>query len=104
MPAAGCCVIVTPLQSRRGTESVLIVEDEPEFLRRFSDAVLADPGLRLHAAVSTGAAAKALLDHNRNPSDAEIRDALDGHICRCGTYPRIVNACREAASAMKGGK
>jgi DNA-binding NarL/FixJ family response regulator len=41
--------------------SVLIVEDEPEFLRRFSDAVLADPGLRLLGAVSTGAAALALL-------------------------------------------
>ena len=42
--------------------SVLIVEDEPEFLRRFSEAVLADPRLRLLAAVSTGAAARALLD------------------------------------------
>jgi DNA-binding NarL/FixJ family response regulator len=42
--------------------SVLIVEDEPEFLRRFSEAVLADPNLRLLAAVSTGAAAQALLD------------------------------------------
>ena len=42
--------------------SVLIVEDEPEFLRRFSDAVLADPELRLLAAVSTGTAAQALLE------------------------------------------
>ena len=42
--------------------SVLIVEDEPEFMRRFSDAVLGDPGLSLLAAVSTGAAAKAMLD------------------------------------------
>jgi DNA-binding NarL/FixJ family response regulator len=42
--------------------SVLIVEDEPEFLRRFSQAVLADPGLQLLAAVSNGAAAKAMLD------------------------------------------
>jgi DNA-binding NarL/FixJ family response regulator len=50
---AGLCLMAT---------SVLIVEDEPEFLRRFSDAVLADPRLRLLAAVSTGAAAKALLD------------------------------------------
>lgn len=41
---------------------VLIVEDEPEFLRRFSDAVLADPALRLLGAVSTGKAAQALLD------------------------------------------
>jgi DNA-binding NarL/FixJ family response regulator len=44
------------------TTSVLIVEDEPEFLRRFSEAVLADPELRLLAAVSTGGAARALLD------------------------------------------
>lgn len=42
--------------------SVLIVEDEPEFMRRFSDAVLADPSLHLVGTVSTGHAAKALLD------------------------------------------
>ena len=42
--------------------SVLIVEDEPEFMRRFSDAVLADPTLHLVGTVSTGHAAKALLD------------------------------------------
>jgi DNA-binding NarL/FixJ family response regulator len=47
--------------------SVLIVEDEPEFLRRFSDAVLADTSLRLLAAASTGAAACALLDSSLPP-------------------------------------
>jgi DNA-binding NarL/FixJ family response regulator len=41
--------------------SVLIVEDDPEFLRRFSQAVLGDPELRLCGAVATGAAALALL-------------------------------------------
>ncbi|WP_425259286.1 response regulator [Rubrivivax sp. RP6-9] len=41
---------------------VLIVEDEPEFLGRFSDAVLEDPQLRLLGAVSTGQAGLALLD------------------------------------------
>ncbi len=41
--------------------SVLVVEDEPELLRRFSDAVLADPGLTLLGAVSTGTAAMAIL-------------------------------------------
>jgi len=44
---------------------VLIVEDEPEFTRRFSDAVLADAGLNLVGAVSTGRAAKAMLDAER---------------------------------------
>ncbi len=41
---------------------VLIVEDEPEFLRRFSEAVLSDPELSLLGAVSTGRAGLALLD------------------------------------------
>jgi DNA-binding NarL/FixJ family response regulator len=41
--------------------TVLIVEDDPEFLRRFSEAVLDDPALRLLGAVPTGAAALALL-------------------------------------------
>lgn len=31
--------------------------------------------------------AKALLDRNPNPTDEEIREALGGNICRCGTYP-----------------
>ena len=43
----------------------------------------------------------ALLTKNPSPSAAEIRDALDGHLCRCGTYPRIVEAVRTAASKMK---
>jgi DNA-binding NarL/FixJ family response regulator len=47
--------------------SVLIVEDEPEFLRRFSDAVLADSALTLLAAVGTGRAAMALLDSRPAP-------------------------------------
>jgi DNA-binding NarL/FixJ family response regulator len=42
--------------------SVLIVEDEPEFLRRFVDAVSADPALSLVGAVSSGSEAKALLE------------------------------------------
>ncbi len=51
---------------------VLIVEDEPEFVRRFSDAVIADPALHLLAAVSTGAAAIALLD--TQPLDVVLLD------------------------------
>lgn len=39
----------------------------------------------------------ALLKKNPNPSEAEIARELEGHICRCGTYPRIVEAVRLAA-------
>ena len=54
------------------TTSVLIVEDEPEFMRRFSNAVLADPGLTLVGAVSTGRAAQAMLD--AQPCDVMLLD------------------------------
>jgi aerobic-type carbon monoxide dehydrogenase small subunit (CoxS/CutS family) len=42
-----------------------------------------------------------LLDSNAEPSDAEIVSHMNGHLCRCGTYPRIVKAIRRAAAAMK---
>ena len=45
----------------------------------------------------------ALLTRSPSPSDAQIDQALDGHICRCGTYPRIVQAVRAAAAAITTG-
>ena len=39
-----------------------------------------------------------LLKNNKNPSDAEIRDWLEGNICRCTGYKNIVAAVKEAAS------
>jgi nicotinate dehydrogenase subunit A len=42
-------------------------------------------------------AAKALLDANPTPSDADIRAALKGNLCRCGTHHRILRAVRRAA-------
>ena len=45
-------------------------------------------------------AAKALLDANRNPSDADIRIALKGNLCRCGTHHRILRAIRRAAEQL----
>lgn len=46
--------------------------------------------------------AYALLLKNRNPSDAEIREALAGNICRCGEYPKIMSAVRKAAAELRG--
>src|SRR3954469_20045173 len=39
----------------------------------------------------------ALLTRHPNPSDAQIDEAIDAHVCRCGTYPRIRNAIHRAA-------
>ncbi len=46
-------------------------------------------------------AGAALLAKNSNPSEAEIVDAMNGNVCRCGTYPRIVAAIKLAAQKMK---
>jgi len=43
--------------------------------------------------------ATALLAANPNPTDAQINDAMDGNLCRCGTYPRIHAAIKAAAGA-----
>jgi nicotinate dehydrogenase subunit A len=48
-------------------------------------------------------AARALLDRVPQPSEAEIRAALDGHLCRCGTQPRILRAVRRAAAEAASG-
>ena len=45
--------------------------------------------------------AAALLSVNKNPSDTDIDDAMSGNICRCGTYPRIKAAIKDAASMMR---
>ena len=46
-------------------------------------------------------AAKALLDANPQPSEAEIRAALKGNLCRCGTHHRILRAVRRAAEKLR---
>jgi len=43
-----------------------------------------------------------LLKRNPNPSEPDIIRAMEGNICRCGTYPRIIAAIRRAASMKEG--
>lgn len=45
--------------------------------------------------------AAALLAENNTPSDADIDEAMQGNLCRCGTYPRIRAAIHSAARKMK---
>ena len=46
--------------------------------------------------------AKALLDHNSNPTEADIREALAGNLCRCATYIQHIPAVQEAATMLGG--
>jgi len=45
--------------------------------------------------------AAALLAENPSPSDTDIDDAMQGNLCRCGTYPRIRAAIHDAADKLK---
>ena len=48
------------------------------------------PGMLMEAA--------SLLRTHKNPTAAQIEEAFDGHVCRCGTYPRILLALRRAST------
>ncbi len=48
--------------------------------------------------------AHSFLSRKPNPSRAEIGDALEDNLCRCGTHTRILDAVSEAAEVMKGGE
>jgi aerobic-type carbon monoxide dehydrogenase small subunit (CoxS/CutS family) len=47
-------------------------------------------------------AAASLLERTPNPSEDEVKQGMDPHLCRCGTQPRIVKAILRAAKTMQG--
>jgi len=47
-------------------------------------------------------AAVGLLQRNPNPTDEEIREQLEGNLCRCTGYQNIVAAVQSAAAVMRG--
>jgi len=48
-------------------------------------------------------AAVSLLKKNNKPSEDEIIEGMQGNVCRCGTYPRIVRAIQEASKSLGNG-
>ena len=47
-------------------------------------------------------AAAAFLSHNKNPSEPQVREALDRNLCRCGAHNRVVRAVLRAAKELQG--
>jgi isoquinoline 1-oxidoreductase alpha subunit len=43
-----------------------------------------------------------LLSQNPSPTPAQIRSHMNGHLCRCGTYPRVMKAIQLASTRMAG--
>ena len=92
---------VTPV-SAVGAQPVTTVEglgtvERPHPLQQaFVDEQAAQCGYCINGMVMTAAA---LLKKTPHPSEREIRSALEGNLCRCGTHLRILRALRRAASA-----
>ena len=90
---------ITPL-STVGSKSVTTLEGlgssrRPHRIQQaFIDAQAAQCGYCINGMIMT---AKAFLDENPRPTEDDVRRALAGNLCRCGTHPRIVDAVMRAA-------
>jgi len=96
---------VTPVHSAQGKKITTLeglgTKEEPHPLQQaFIDEQALQCGYCCNGVII---AAAALLNLNPDPSEDEIRHALEGHLCRCGTHSRIIKAIRTAARINKGG-
>jgi aerobic-type carbon monoxide dehydrogenase small subunit (CoxS/CutS family) len=110
----GACTVLIDGKARRscltpaasvGTSEIVTIEglETNDHLHPVQQAFL-DEGAFQCAYCTSGMilAAVSFLNENPHPSDAEIVRGMNGNICRCGTYPRIVAAVRRAASGKSG--
>ena len=95
---------VTPVSSMAGKaittlEGIGTLDKLHPLQKAFLDEQAAQCGYCTNGMIMS---AKALLDSNPKPSDAQIKNALAGNLCRCGTHNRIVRAVQRAAANAKG--
>jgi nicotinate dehydrogenase subunit A len=93
-----CLLTVGAAQGRSITtlEGLGSTEKMSKLQQAFVDEQAVQCGYCVNGMIMTSAA---LLAKNKNPSEAEIRDALAGNLCRCGTHQRIVAAVKRATAA-----
>lgn len=95
-PVNSCLMLAVDAQGRRVTTiEGLASHDEVHFLQQsFVQKGAVQCGFCTPAMILS---AKALLDKNSRPGEDEIKKALSGILCRCGSYKRILEAVRAAA-------
>lgn len=94
---------VTPLSSVQGRkvttlEGLGTVENPHPLQQAFIDEQAAQCGYCINGMIMT---AKAFLDRNPKPGRDDIKQALNGNLCRCGTHMRIVRAIERAAQGAQ---
>jgi aerobic-type carbon monoxide dehydrogenase small subunit (CoxS/CutS family) len=93
-PLSGCLLLAHAAAGREITTFEGLPPDD-RVVRAFEQAHAFQCGYCTPAMVLT---ARALLEESPAPSESEIRDALAGNLCRCGSYVKIVDAIHLAAS------
>ena len=98
-PIRSCITAVGDVAGRQVTtiEGLGTVEKPHPLQKAFIDLQAAQCGYCISGMVMS---AKALLDRTPHPSSQEIREALSGNLCRCGTHSRILRAIDKAAKEM----
>ena len=99
-PVQSCDVPVSAVAGKSITtiEGIGSVEHPHPLQRAFVEEQAAQCG---YCATGIIMSAKALLDVNASPSDAEVKQALAKNLCRCGTHQRILRAVKRAAIEMR---
>lgn len=99
LPVNSCCTLAAEYEGR----NVVTVEGiakggklhpiQKQFIEKWAlQCGYCTPGMIMSA--------KALLDHNPHPTELEIREAIEGNLCRCTGYAKIVEAIQAAAAEM----
>ena len=93
------CIVLAPLDEGREITTVEALGDDHPVRRAFAAAHAYQCGWCTPAMMLTAAR---LLEETPDPLEEEIRLALAGNLCRCGSYAKIVDAVRSAAAAAAG--
>ena len=92
------CLVLAPAASGSDVTTTEGLDDDDPVASAFQEVSAFQCGYCTPGFVLT---TRALLSENPNPSDDEVRHALAGNLCRCGSYVKIAEAVRLAAESMR---
>lgn len=98
-PHMACLLFAPTAQGKAITTIEALDGDTPHaIVRAFADAGAVQCG---YCIPGMALSAKSLLDSNPDPEEVEIREAMEGHLCRCTGYVKQVEAIQRAAELMR---
>jgi nicotinate dehydrogenase subunit A len=92
---------ITPINSVNSNVTTLESYETDRVLKALNKAFIAEQAVQCGFCISgMMMSAKVLLDNNKRPTEQQIKVALNGNLCRCGTHTRILKAIQRAAKEL----